>query len=604
MFGYERHEIVGLDVGDMSSGEHPYTLAANLELHKDVVLGDTRVLEWHCKTKDGRLFWAEVCSRTTQFGDAPATLALVRDITHRKAAERELARLKDVAEQANQAKSAFLAMMSHEIRTPLNGLIGMNALLLETKLESDQRKLAETVRESADALLTILDDVLDISKMEANKIDLEDVRFDPGSLVRKAVELLASRASQKGLGLTAEVFADEGATFRGDPARLRQILLNLISNALKFTERGRVDVVVHATCLEGERGRLRFEIRDTGIGICDEAKAKLFAPFVQADASITRRFGGTGLGLSICKKLVELMGGRIGVADREGGGAVFWFEIALARAEPIPVTPGDFVEAPLDRASEGAPSRILLAEDNSINVEVARLILEGAGHEVDVARDGMEAIEAVARRGYDLILMDMQMPRLDGLTATREIRSRESEGRRVPIVAMTANAMASDQRRCLDAGMDDYVTKPITPDRLRAAVARWTKEASVPASAAKVVAPDVLPVIDDEVVDSLRSCMDHDEFADLLGLYFAQVDDHFRQLERSRATLPLAEIREEADKVISSAGTLGARRVQDLAGRLQSACEAGDAARAAALMDELAGASREASARLRERLAA
>lgn len=396
------------------------------------------------------------------------------DVTENRNLTLQLAAEKERAEQANLAKSNFLAMMSHEIRTPMNGIMGMSALLLlDSQLTPQHRRMAEAMRYSADALLAIIDDILDLSKLEADKIDLEDIAFDPADLVARAVETVSHRAQQRGLTLSVETRITEARQFRGDPSRLRQILLNLLGNAVKFTEIGAVTVTASDRRDAAGRIRLRIDVEDTGIGVSQENRDRLFQPFEQADSSIARRFGGTGLGLSICKRLVERMAGEIGIIDRAGGGSHFWFEVPLVEAPDVAEPPIATMAGPNPDLAPAGQGRILLAEDNLINIEFATMVLESRGYVVDVAADGFEAIAAAERGGYDLVLMDMQMPRLDGLSATRRIRVLEGGRRKLPIVAMTANAMREDALRCLEAGMDDYIAKPIDPSRLCSIVARW-----------------------------------------------------------------------------------------------------------------------------------
>jgi len=701
--------------------------------------------EYRVRRSDGKEIWTFSTSEVIldEKGRPSRLVGALQNITDRKVAEARVARALEDAEAANRAKSEFLANMSHEIRTPMNGVIGMNALLLRSDLTPEQRKYAEAVRVSADCLLGIINDILDISKLEAGKIELEAIDFTLSSVVEDVVELLSPRAAEKGLEIAC--YLDDGARhgFQGDPTRLRQVVLNLLSNAIKFTETGYVAVEVRSGPAPGGATALRLEVQDIGVGVPAEAQGRMFEKFQQADGSITRKFGGTGLGLSICRQLVGLMGGRIGMDERLGGGSIFWVELSLPGAETVvearprralkgqkilvvddieinrsifvrqleaegaimaeaadgpsalaaivaadargapfdmvlmdhmmPGMGGDAVAvkiranaslrqprlilassigapAPSDWARRagfeafltkpvrhqalvdclaelvaptGAPAdhaepaatpapvaaapadgRVLLAEDNEINALLARTILEEVGFSVETVANGAQAVEAARRGDFDLILMDVQMPVMDGLQATRLIRALGGAAAHLPIIALTANAMRSDQDACLAAGMDDFVSKPLEPANFLTVIGRFIGAADPDATPA--AAPGTAgeaPDLDDAQIDGLLQLMPPARLRVVLEGFLGAAQGRLQRLETTARQADFLALGREAHDLKGVCGNIGARRLQHLAERLEQAAKAADAGRVEALTPQIRRASITAWDLVRRRLA-
>jgi PAS domain S-box-containing protein len=479
--GYSREELLSMTVNDIDSPAFAGLLSRRMAMVAE--RGEALFETAHVR-KDGLETPVEISCRVFEYRGAPAVLSMARDITERKRAESEaqaraaeLERAKTEAEDANRAKGEFLANMSHEIRTPMNGIIGMTAILLDTPLTPTQRDYAETVRRSADALLAIVNNVLDFSRIEAGGMELESVVFDIAACLAETGGLMAAQAREKGLEYVFQA-ETEHHWVRGDAGRVRQIVLNLLSNAIKFTEQGQVTLGFASTSAapDGDRGILAVSVTDTGMGIAADDLPLIFRKFTQLDSSLGKRHEGTGLGLAISRQLAEMMGGALTAASDLGHGATFTLTLPLvwdsppcaaARGPDQPAAPSE-TEVPVRRR------RILLAEDNAVNRKIGVLVLEKLGCSVDVAANGREAAEMADRCSYDLIFMDCAMPEMDGYAATRHIRERQSGDRRVPIVALTAHAIEGARERCLDAGMDDYVAKPISPAALERTVVKWS----------------------------------------------------------------------------------------------------------------------------------
>jgi PAS domain S-box-containing protein len=523
--------------------------------------GSERIVAWH------------TTYLTDENGACTGILSSGSDITP----IRSLERAKENAESASQAKSQFLANMSHEIRTPMNGVLGMTELLLETPLNEKQHDFAIKAQRSAQHLLTILDDVLDLSKIEAGKLELETVDFDLKQVVLESIETFEGSARKKGLTLSVVIADDVPSALAGDPTRLRQVILNLLGNAVKFTDAGSVSVEVTAAEIAAEWADLRIEVHDTGLGISEEKLSTIFETFQQADGSTTRTYGGTGLGLSISRELVQLMGGELGVESAPGRGSTFWFTTRLARQENPSAAPAPPDRSPLVNISLNG-HRLLLVEDNPINQDVVRGMLEGLGGEVDVTSNGVEAVAAVASNRYSLILMDCQMPVLDGYGATRQIRALES-GVAVPIVAMTASTLAGERRRCLAVGMNAYLSKPFSREGLLSTVAELVpsarRAAAAPSAPAEPPALRLMTSGDGSPIDRLDQerylwrALSPEAARRIIAAFLDTAPGVLDNMFGALAGGDLRSVASLAHRLKSSGAMLGARRLATLATQLE-----------------------------------
>lgn len=502
---------------------------------------------------------------------------LMADLRNREAERvQAMKRAKEMADQANKAKSDFLAVISHEIRTPMTGIMGMIRLLLESPLDPKQKEYARTIQYSGDALLALLNDILDLSKAEEGKMTIENIGFDPVKLLESVVLLMTGRAEEKRIVLQADIAQGIPMALKGDPTRLRQILLNLIGNALKFTDKGSVIVSMRPYDTVGKKVRVYFSVTDTGIGISEDAQKKLFTPYTQADASVARQFGGTGLGLAICKRLVDAMGGSIQVTSQSGAGTTFYFILPFEAAQEEEVA----ATLPAD-----APSlRIIVVDDNTINQRVIAGLLEKDGHSVMTRGSALSAIEEIETMPFDLVLMDIEMPEVDGLEATRRIRALPDAGKAaLPIIALTGNVRDEDIARCKEAGMDDHLSKPINPENLRKTVNRYAvlrEKAPRPDDNTSPPPPresqsDEHRLFSMEVVGGLKASLGYDKLRAMMHDLHEKAEELITDAEKCLAEDDMKGLSGRGHDLKGMTSNFGLLEISNLAGQIERKAKGG-----------------------------
>lgn len=538
-------------------------------------------------------------AQRSESGQITGAQGILHDISLDVSTREALRVARQTAEQADAAKSAFLANMSHEIRTPMTGILGTADLILDSELTAEQRRSVELIVASGETLLTIINDILDLSKIEAGQLELEDIPFDLHAVLRDTVSLMNTAARSKQIDLVLEIRDDVPRNVRGDPTRFKQVLNNLVTNAIKFTANGGVTVAASLLTREGDVAAIAFAVRDTGIGIAPEALARIFEPFRQADVSTTRTHGGTGLGLSISRRLVEMMGSTLEVSSVPGQGSDFHFIVAFSVidqvTEPVP--------AKTNAPARSKQLRILIVEDNPVNQQVAGTMLTRRGHHVDIVNNGQEGVDAVARQRYDVVLMDLQMPVLDGLAATAQIRANERSGR-VPIIALTANAASGEREKVLAAGLDDYVAKPFRANDLIAAVESAAGPVELRQSGVMKAIVEPMDVDVEGLRAELRDAGAEDALGAVLAVFVADAPTRLTVIIDAVAAHDMEGISRAAHAYKSSAGTIRALELASLLQKLEAtAKEGGDMQLVFELRDKIMTAHEAVMARLRNWLA-
>ncbi len=574
MIGYTKDELAQGKIDWKLLTPPEYAQADEKAVRETIAKGYCEPYEKEYVRKDGVRIPIIISGATINDESMEGGLAIVIDVSAKQNAEREKAESllsERAAMHASRTKSQFLANMSHEIRTPINGVLGMVSLLLDTSLQGEQREFAEAVRASADSLLIVVNDILDFSKIEAGKLEFENIDFDLSKVLHNLKRSFSIQAEKKGLKFTVDCPQTIRRFYNGDSGRLMQILNNLLSNAIKFTSKGSVTLRVSE---DEDRQLVRFEVIDTGMGIPTESLNRMFTAFSQADSSTSRRFGGTGLGLAISKHLVEQMKGSIGVTTEEDLGSTFFFTVILKPAEKPVEEAAGAVGTFKDLLSR--PMRVLIAEDNVINQKIALRYLENMGLRADAVANGYEVLDAIRLISYDLVLMDCQMPEMDGLEATRKIRASQSMGQsNIPIIAMTANAMRGDRERCIEAGMNDYVSKPVAAPELFLVLRKWlTKLSAVPSQV--VVDAALRPesqLIDMSKIDSLRGLNESGDdslFREIATIYLDTIPKAIQTMKSNLQLGKFEKIVAEAHQMKSASGYLGAEQVEKLAAEIET----------------------------------